>query len=1303
MEKHKDKDLASKLEHRHIRNVVSVWRRVLVVERIFRQRVYNLLPSMAAKHDRLCLRRFTRAWQEWSKHSRSLSVRLESHGYACRRRLAGAAFAGMLRHLEQSLASNRLSELGIRVMSRCSDKLVVARTLWHWMIDLSATREKALLEDRVVIGVKHSESSNFTTACGNALRCWALHSICSRGYRRRLHMVHKITRRKCLQHSFFRFASVIKGEKREAHIILCCRKTHTRRLAAESLACIREFTANGRALGLALARKKRLQKSRLLQGWQQAASLLHLAVTFDDQQRAAFEFCARQRVKRGARQVLRHWIDFLQQQRLWNKLLTRVARKRLSSMMLAWHAFFVVERLYDRAMRSTRRRRMFHRLHAWRNFVEDCNLHNHARIVMRQEGRVRAVMRVWARATTRRQHKLRFILRLVRRRQLFALQKAWGVWAGTESKKGALRMVVRHVIGTVRHAFFLWCQASLLVPAVSVCETLNRLPHRALLVYILKRWRYYCRKIQRSLFKYHPQFRLAKAWGLWHDLRRRLVTATCITDAVNRTVHFYNLSSILRQWLQAVIEPASVAEEALRNKWGRMKLLKFFAVLSQHVADTREIMKERNGVLKEKMLRVAFSGYRTRVAYLNSIRSKNSFAIERYTLNLLAVHFFLIKDEVLASLLVDEGVHRVVREKTYTAFLRAGFAAFSDMWREARTLLQRANGYRQQRQHLALLAHTFDMLREESQIRQQQRYSEARSRMQSLYGGLLKAAGFSALCQECRAERELELRVRLPFEFRRHKQAQNMVVAGLKNWLVHSRAIEEQALLKHDCYLLGMCFKTLLSATRQNVDPALLRQIMRVRCHRQLHHAFVGLVSRLHRRQLLYQAHAQVRRRHWTQYMSLTCAVWQAWAVRRKRRTQGLRYLHFRRQLLLCKRTLIGWCSIWVEQVYIGSKLGLLRNRALLLHVKSPALGRWKSFHDNARRLSVACCRIISRKTVQRAKNATWAWRVCVVDRVRALRKIEGMIFRSDCSACRKCIHAWHRSIDKRIRADYFSLSRRADFYRRHLRGWHAFCADQHLIQERARTYSVIIKSFNSKLCLMALSQAFDHFVSNLFGARFSACSKHRRYKWQHIRALQGSPLRHAFVTWRRHWIEFQQLGEALRRVLTQRRGKVDLHQPFLAMVRYTEDRKNIRRETKLVHKTAKILSDVLDVYGEPHVSDFTIRAEYAVTIDDLIVLLKHFHRYHSDLKASAKLANAAPPQVFSHGPLPYSHYVTTVGKKDATHLGLSPPVLLTPNLHHEVPSVSIVGLSGRPEDRESDRASQTTRYLGDSFRRSAR
>jgi hypothetical protein len=159
------------------------------------------------------------------------------------------------------------------------------------------------------------------------------------------------------------------------------------------------------------------------------------------------------------------------------------------------------------------------------------------------------------------------------------------------------------------------------------------------------------------------------------------------------------------------------------------------------------------------------------------------------------------------------------------------------------------------------------------------------------------------------------------------------------------------------------------------------------------------------------------------------------------------------------------------------------------------------------------------------------------------------------------------------------------------------------------------------------------------------------------MHAQQGSMLRRAFVTWRRHWIEFVHLGEALRRVLAQRRTKytkVDLHHPFWAWVRYVEDRMNIRRETALVHKTSKILSDVLDVYGEPYTSDFKIRVERVYTIDDLISLLRKFHQHHADLKASAKLSGAGAPRVVSYGPIPYSHYVTTIGNLRTFILSIS-------------------------------------------------
>ena len=155
--------------------------------------------------------------------------------------------------------------------------------------------------------------------------------------------------------------------------------------------------------------------------------------------------------------------------------------------------------------------------------------------------------------------------------------------------------------------------------------------------------------------------------------------------------------------------------------------------------------------------------------------------------------------------------------------------------------------------------------------------------------------------------------------------------------------------------------------------------------------------------------------------------------------------------------------------------------------------------------------------------------------------------------------------------------------------------------------------------------------------------------------------MQRAFFTWRRHWINHDLMGEALRRVLSQRREKVDLHQPFWAWLRYLEDKLNIRREAALVRKTSKILTDVLDVYGEPFLSDFSVRAERAFTLDHLIGLLKRYQQHHSDLKMSAKMQGSAPPRVLTHGPVPYSHYITTIGKQGTskslnTGLGLSPP-----------------------------------------------
>ncbi len=1285
-----EKVLTGMRMNRQTRHVLSVWRRALVVERIFRRKAYNLLPIVVAQRDRVSMRRTARAWQGWAKRSRSLTIKLKVNVHGYRMRLAGGAFLGMSQHREYKIAANRLAEQGTSMIFRCVEKLMMARILMAWVIDVRATREEALLQDRVVSGVKHSENSNFALICGSALRCWALQAANRRGIRKVLHMVLIVTRRKIVQNTFVRFLDIIKTGKRHFRTISSSQKAHIRFLLARVFTCIAQLRTTSRMLRFVLNRKMRLYKSRLLLYWQQAANAVHLALTFDNQRHTAYQYCARQQYKRGARHFLLQWMNHLGQRRSWSKFLVRVAKKRLSQMLHAWRAFLVTQRLYHRTMQSMKGKRLLLQLRTWSRHVEDCILHDHTRVADSREWRVRAILRAWTWVTSKIKHEFQLLLRLVRKRQHIVRKITWAAWSGTESKTRALRMCFRHILESARYAFVLWRQAALLVPTVSVYETLNRIPYRSFLVYVLKQLRKYCRRLQTTRFKYHPQFILMRTWNGWQHGRRQLMMATCVSDAVVKTAQSFYLSAVLRQWLHAVIEPASAAQEALQNKIGRMLLSRYFATLQDNSVYAREVVKAGAELQKVKVLRASFAAYREKVAYRKRVCCECAQAVRRYELDLLAVCFFGIKDEVLEGLLIDESVQYAVREKASTTFLRLGFIAFIDIWKESCIFLERANSHRHQHFHSKLLAVSFETLREEFDERRQNRHAKAESLLKSLYHRFLMGASFESISKLCLADKEAVLQARSHIDAQRRKQAHKFIVKNLKEWVKHSRALEQQALQKPDVFLLHWCFTELLSLVQQNEGHIFLNQLVHVRRQRQLHHAFIGFVSRLRRRQILYQAHVQVRRNHRTKLSRLSWIVWRDTFRRHMERSKGLQYLVFRRQLFLCKMTIYAWFAIWLQRVNIGNKLLLIRSRVFLLHFKTPILNRWKQRCERKRRLSLVCYRIVTTKTLQRARSTTSAWRFYVVIRALILRKIGRMMVRSRCITLRRYMLTWHRTTISFAKHAEFSSSKHADFCRRHFHFWRTFCTDQHAIQERARTYSVIIKSFRSRLRHEALMWAFANFASNLFGARFMACSLHRRFQWMHLRALHGSLLRRAFLTWRRHWIERQQLGEALRRVLGRRRLHPNLRIPFGALLRYAEDRKNVRREKHLVQTTAEMLAGLLEVYGQKINTDFILRAERAVTIDDLIVLLRTYEQHHSHLKASAKLVNAAPPRVVSYGPLPYSHHVTTIGKgSDANHLGLSPSALITSSLAYEAPSVP--GLTGCLDGK----------YLGDSFRKS--
>lgn len=1332
------------------RRMLHLWRRILVVEKVFRQRAYRILPHAASHHESLMVRYVACAWRVWARHSRSLKVNLTRSVWRYFRRLIHKTLDVLTYNVEHA-KKLLVPKVDIATVHyRQCRKLFVGRLLHLWLQEVRTCREEKLLENRVVAGVKHCEDSHFTATCGNIMRSWTVWTLSKKFFRSKEGMIQKLQihkRRYLIRGDFHELVNNLRIEKRHRYITSRCNQAHRLRLRARAFANFHLFTAHRRILRSVLARKVRLYKSKLLRCWQQMGGVVNLEMTFDKQKIKAYRLCVKQRSKRGAMRFLHQWVMFLEQRRIWNKFYSRMARRRLSQMLHAWRTCLVSERVFVRAMQSCETKWLRNRLHEWRRNMDKSKLNHDVKIIYMREIQVRVVVRGWARITTKRKYKYELLNRVLKRRRRVLQQLVWKVWTGTEHKERLMKLAVQSMLHTVRTCFAYWRQGALLIPGISVSHTLDRLPHRSLLAFVLKQWRKYARKIKAAMFKIHPQFRLMKVWNSWQGRRRKLLTARCITDSIRSTVRALYLSSVMRQWLYAVTVPASDAEEAVRNKINRNVVNKFFLKLSEFIHWSKEVTKIAVAAGCTKVTKVAFNAFRGIVAHSIDMRAKSQCAIKQYELFLLADFFYDIRDDVLEGLLLDEGVQDIVKAKTYTTYLMVGFDAFYVLLEELRGFSSRAEGFRHQQDMVLnsdLLAEGFQALKDEYQSilssnelidkkykdrnhaafklrtfgdfccaveNQQRQYDEAEQSIRTKYFHSLKGEAFAVLFVEAQSEKEVEKTARIHFEINFKKRARHMVIYTLKHWITFSKKLEEVMFRKHEIFLMRGGFNELMWATQESVDPGLLKQMLRVRLHKNLKKTFSAFVARLKRRQLLYQVQAKVRQNVKKQSAKMHWCLWRDSFLTRKRRNLALRDIFYRRQCRLCRRALLEWCAVWWQQVYIGSKLVLLRKRFLLLHILTPAMMRWKQFRQNMARLLLAYFRILRTRTIRRATRMLWVWRSFIIDRTRTLRAIEGMMIRRRCNTFRKVLQVWHHSIDRRNQAGGISNSHNHALCRKLLQGWRSSCVEQQGVKERARTYFVIIKSLKIRSTRDLMCRGFIAFAENLFGSRSVASSFYRKVKWQHMRAAHSSLLQRAFVTWRRHWIEFEHLGEALRRVLSQRRSKVDLHHPFWAWVRYIEDKLNIRRETALVHKISKLLSDVLDVYGEPLVSDFSIRCERAYTIDDLIKLLKKFHQHHSDLKVSAKLQGAAPPRVVSYGPIPYSHYVTTIGKQSSNqmlhHPGLSPaPGLITPNLNQPEDLLNFPGFTGTLERKRSLKSDYTDyppgvvipeKYLGSS------
>ena len=1295
-----DQNLHKRGQQRCQNHALLVWRRVLVVERVFRQRVYRLLPARVSHHEAMHARRVTRVWRVWAHWTRSLSSKLDRFVHTHSKSLLHTCLTYIVLHAKRTKNLQHTADLQLR--HGC--KLLTARVLYQWLTEIKTSREEALVQDRVMTGAKHCTDSHIGSVCGNVMRCWIVQTVSTRMYRLldKEPMIRKLVHRNLVQATFHRYVNLVKTEKHHRHIILRYDQVQHTAMLAKYFACMNTVASHGRIVESVQARKLRLYKSRLLRIWQQTAGIVNLLLTFDQQRYRTYSFCRQQRGKRGTMRFMHRWIVFLEHTRILNKFTERVSRRRLSRHLRAWRANMIWQRQFARAIASNQDRRLGYCLHDWSRHVYTLRTVGNEKVAHIKAVHARALVRAWTRAAAEKRYMHKRADRLVLRRSSSSLKSAWRVWGGHELKKTGLRLLARFFLREIRQAFVLWRQGALLLPGCSVLYTLHRLPHRVLLEYVLKQWRKYARKLKAAMFKIHPQFRLMKAWNFWLGLRGKLQTAHYISSAVSSTVQALSLSCVLRQWLYAVTVPASDAEEAIRCKLDKRITLRYLRHLVGYLACVKQLTAAGKEFRINNLCKHALIAFVGIVSYRKQVRVKLHEAHAKYLIQLVADFFYEIKDDVLEGLMLDEHVQGVVLAKTYTVYLDAGFCAFFDLQQEAVMLREKAQEFRRfedMQMNVVRMKEGFEVLREEvaanlssmelvnqkyternrTRLRdrtfcdlccavenQERQYSEAAATIQCTYHRSLMAEAFASVMQEGLAEKEADTTARLHFSLKASFRARHMVVCQLKKWVAYSRKLELTALRKYQIYLIRVAFNELLWASQQSVDPGLIKEMLRARLYKMLLGSFTTFVSKLQRKQLIYQAHIEVRQNSKRQRLRLH---WQAWCLSfdsRQRRNERVRSLFVDRQDSLRRSVLVEWCGLWLKQVYIGSKLVLIRTRFFMLHIKAPAMHNWKAFRTNMARRMLVYSRIVRARSIRLATGLVVAWRMGIINNIRNVRLIQGLLLRRRFATSRNVLQHWSRSVQKRIQAGGFACAWSSACARTHMQLWHRLCMEQHTLKERARTYWVIIKALKMRVRRDLLAHSFQCFAENLWGARFLSNSIWRRSKWLHIRAHNGSLQQRAFVTWRRHWIERQQMGEVLRRVLSQRRAKVDLRQPFWSWVRYLEDKLNIRREASLVHTTAKILHGVLEVYGEPYSSDFKIRAERAYTLDDLVRLLKKYQTHHDDLKLSAKLQGSAAPRVVSSGPIPYSHYVTTIGKHHDGSKRLSPPLvdgLLTPNL----------------------------------------
>ena len=216
-------------------------------------------------------------------------------------------------------------------------------------------------------------------------------------------------------------------------------------------------------------------------------------------------------------------------------------------------------------------------------------------------------------------------------------------------------------------------------------------------------------------------------------------------------------------------------------------------------------------------------------------------------------------------------------------------------------------------------------------------------------------------------------------------------------------------------------------------------------------------------------------------------------------------------------------------------------------------------------------------------------------------------------------------------------------------------------------TFKTAFAKINNTFCLLKARQRRKLLISKIFSCLSETVLMRRPCTWmvcstkgptlpqqfqvQKICLLQKPSLTIAahFHSWRKKGIESLILTKSLKIISRKLRDKSRITDLVCAFgcwkLKHLHAIQSFQ-DANMLQDLFVLLSELLDVYGEPLSSKFRMYQNRVQSVQDLVFALDGYRVLHSDMLRVSEVQGTLPPRVLTYGPVPYSHVLTTLGTK---------------------------------------------------------